>query len=64
MGRLWVRDALLALPDRIVAGVIVAVGAVDTFGGAGDGLVAVAPEDAGAVAAAVAASRVTVLVRP
>lgn len=57
-------EALLALPDQIVPAVVVDVGLLDTFGGASEGLVAVAPEHAAVVANAVSTRSVIVLIRP
>ncbi len=57
-------DALLVLPGLIVEGIVIDVGVADSFGGAVQGLVAVAPEQAGEVAAAAASGSVTVLIRP
>ena len=57
-------EALLSLDDQIVAGVVVGVETADSFGGHRKGLVAVAPDHAAAVAAAVATGSVVVLIRP
>ena len=57
-------DALLALPDQIVPGVVVDIGVADTFGVGSEGLVAVAADDAASVASAVAGNTVVVLLRP